>query len=228
MGGFRIAGRLGQGGQGIVYLGESPDGGRAAVKVMTGGIDRGFAREPAAARKVDEFCTVRVLVADLDHDPPYVAGEYIDGPALATAGPVRGAALTRLALGTVTALAAIHRAGVVHRDFKPGNVLLGPDGPRVIDFGIARLVDATSTRTYTSGTPPYMSPEQLSGAEAGPTSDPFAWGSTMTFAGTGRPPFGWDRPPAARRAPPPAPSRRCSRPDPTGRRSRSRWRARSR
>ncbi|MFC4116482.1 serine/threonine-protein kinase [Nonomuraea zeae] len=192
MGEFRIVGRLGQGGQGIVYLAESPGAGQAAVKVMTGGIDRTFARELAAARKVDEFCTARVIVADLDHDPPYVAAEYIDGPALATAGPLSGSALTRLALGTVTALAAIHRAGVVHRDFKPGNVLLGPDGPRVIDFGIARLADATSTRGSSSGTPPYMAPEQLSGQPVGPACDMFAWGSTMTFAGTGAPPFGRD------------------------------------
>ncbi|MEO3803658.1 serine/threonine-protein kinase [Nonomuraea sp. B1E8] len=192
VGEFRIVGRLGQGGQGIVYLGESPGSGQAAVKVMTGGIDRAFARELAAARMVDEFCTARVLVADLDHDPPYVAAEYIDGPALATAGPVRGAALTRLAIGTVTALAAIHRAGVVHRDFKPGNVLLGPDGPRVIDFGIARLVDATATAGSSSGTPPYMSPEQLSGDTVGPAADLFAWGSTMAFAATGEPPFGRD------------------------------------
>ncbi|MEV1177107.1 protein kinase [Nonomuraea sp. NPDC049784] len=196
MGEFRIVGRLGQGGQGVVYLGESPDGGQAAVKVMTGGIDRTFARELAAARMVDEFCTARVLVADLDHDPPYVASEYIDGPALSAAGPVRGAALIRLAIGTVTALAAIHRAGVVHRDFKPANVLLGPDGPRVIDFGIARLVDATATKGSASGTPPYMSPEQLSETSVGPASDMFSWGSTMTFAATGRPPFGRDTFPA--------------------------------
>ncbi|WP_433429998.1 serine/threonine protein kinase [Nonomuraea sp. CA-141351] len=196
MGEFRIVGRLGQGGQGVVYLAESPDGGQAAVKVMTGGIDRTFARELAAARMVDEFCTARVLVADLDHDPPYVASEYIDGPALSAAGPVRGAALIRLAIGTVTALAAIHRAGVVHRDFKPANVLLGPDGPRVIDFGIARLVDATVTKGSASGTPPYMAPEQLSETSVGPASDMFSWGSTMTFAATGRPPFGRDTFPA--------------------------------
>ncbi|MEU5860313.1 serine/threonine-protein kinase [Nonomuraea sp. NPDC047529] len=194
MGSFHLAGRLGQGGQGVVYLGEDAEGGRAAVKVMTGEIDRSFARELAAARKVDEFCTARVLVADLDHDPPYVASEYIEGPtlhgAVGAAGPLRGAALTRLAIGTATALAAIHRAGVVHRDFKPGNVLLGPDGPRVIDFGIARLTDATATRGGAVGTPPYMSPEQFSGETAGPASDVFAWGATITYAGTGRPPFG--------------------------------------
>ncbi|SEN31284.1 serine/threonine-protein kinase [Nonomuraea pusilla] len=192
IGPLRIEGRIGQGGQGVVYLGEFPDGVRAAVKVMSGGIDRSFAKELAAARKVDEFCTARVLLADLDHDPPYVASEYIDGPALSAAGPLRGAALTRLAIGTVTALAAIHRAGVVHRDFKPGNVLLGPDGPRVIDFGIARLADATATTGHPAGTPPYMAPEQLSGGAAGPASDVFAWGSTMVFACTGRPPFGAD------------------------------------
>ncbi|NRQ39884.1 serine/threonine protein kinase [Nonomuraea sp. NN258] len=190
MGPYRLVGRLGQGGQGVVYLGEDAGGGRAAIKVMNGGIDRSFARELAAARKVNEFCTARVLVADLDHEPPYVVSEYIEGPALAGVAPLRGAALTRLAIGTATALAAIHRAGVVHRDFKPGNVLMGQDGPRVIDFGIARIADATATRGGAVGTPPYMSPEQFSGDPVGPASDVFAWGATMTFAGTGRPPFG--------------------------------------
>ncbi|GAA3469041.1 serine/threonine-protein kinase [Nonomuraea roseola] len=192
IGPYRIIRQLGQGGQGTVYLGQDRHGGLAAVKVMNGGIDRAFTREVAAARQVDEFCTARVLRADLDHQPPYVASEYIDGPALAAVAPVRGAALTRLAIGTATALAAIHRAGVVHRDFKPANVLIGPDGPRVIDFGIARLVDVTATKDGASGTPPYMAPEQFSGLPVGPASDVFAWGSTMVYAANGRPPFGSD------------------------------------
>ncbi|GAA2784297.1 serine/threonine-protein kinase [Nonomuraea dietziae] len=192
IGPYRIIRQLGQGGQGTVYLGQDQHGGLAAVKVMNGGIDRSFAREVAAARQVDEFCTARLLRADLDHQPPYVASEYIDGPALAAVAPVRGAALTRLAIGTATALAAIHRAGVVHRDFKPANVLIGSDGPRVIDFGIARLVDVTATKDGASGTPPYMAPEQFSGLPVGPASDVFAWGSTMVYAANGRPPFGSD------------------------------------
>ncbi|MET9343293.1 serine/threonine-protein kinase [Nonomuraea sp. NPDC003804] len=192
IGPYRILRQLGQGGQGTVYLGQDEHGGLAAVKVMTGGIDRAFAREVAAARQVAEFCTARVLRVDLDHQPPYVASEYIDGPALAAVAPVRGAALTRLAIGTATALAAIHRAGVVHRDFKPGNVLIGPDGPRVIDFGIARLVDVTATREGASGTPPYMAPEQFRGLPVGPASDVFAWGATMVHAANGWPPFGND------------------------------------
>ncbi|WP_245899057.1 serine/threonine protein kinase [Nonomuraea indica] len=187
----RVVGRLGQGGQGIVYLGETPTGERVAIKVMTGAIDRSFERELAAARQVDEFCTARVISADLDHDPPYVVSEFIDGPPLAAVAPLGGATLTRLAIGTATALTAIHRAGVVHRDFKPGNVLMGPDGPRVIDFGIARLADVT-TRSGLTGTPPYMAPEQFGDEPSGPPADVFAWGSTMVFAATGRPPFGGD------------------------------------
>lgn len=192
IGPYRIIRQLGQGGQGVVHLGENDRGELAAVKVMNGGIDRSFARELAAARQVDEFCTARVLLADLDHDPPYVASEFIDGPALSAVGPVRGAALTRLAIGTATALAAIHRAGVVHRDFKPANVLMGPDGPRVIDFGISRLIDVTATKEGGAGTPPFMAPEQFDGSPVGPAADVFAWGSTMVYAATGRPPFGKD------------------------------------
>ncbi|MEU7894275.1 serine/threonine-protein kinase [Nonomuraea sp. NPDC049152] len=192
IGPYRIIRQLGRGGQGTVYLGQDESGELAAVKVMNVGIDHVFARELAAARQVDEFCTARVLRADLDHDPPYVASEFIDGPALATVAPIRGPALTRLAIGTATALAAIHRAGVVHRDFKPGNVLMGPDGPRVIDFGIARLIGVDTTKQGSSGTPPYMAPEQFSSGPVGPATDVFAWGSTVAYAASGRPPFGSD------------------------------------
>jgi hypothetical protein len=105
-------------------------------------------------------------------------------------GPLSGPALDRLALGTATALSAIHQVGVIHRDFKPGNVLMGPDGPRVIDFGIARSVDTTTTVTsQLFGTPGYMAPEVVRGYPAGPPADVFAWAATITFAATGTPPF---------------------------------------
>ncbi|MEV1175017.1 serine/threonine-protein kinase, partial [Nonomuraea sp. NPDC049784] len=108
-----------------------------------------------------------------------------------------GADLQRLAVATATALAAIHRAGVVHRDFKPANVLLGRDGPRVIDFGIARAAGHSLTVTSSIvGTPAYMAPEQLAGAPLGPAVDVFAWASVMVFAATGSPPFGNDSLPA--------------------------------
>ncbi|MEV4890950.1 serine/threonine-protein kinase [Nonomuraea sp. NPDC055795] len=190
IGPYRILRELGRGGQGTVYLGRDDRGELAAVKVVHG-FDRAFDRELAAARQVAEFCTARVLRADLDHNPPYVASEFIDGPALHQVAPLRGAALTRLAIGTATALTAIHRAGVVHRDFKPGNVLMGPDGPRVIDFGIARVVDLSQSQGA-AGTPPYMAPEQFAGGQVGPAADVFAWGATMVFAASGRPPFGSD------------------------------------
>ncbi|HUR07318.1 MAG TPA: serine/threonine-protein kinase [Nonomuraea sp.] len=196
LGDYLITGRLGQGGQGVVYLGTGPGGERVAIKVMAGGraggIDRSAQREIAAARQVAEFCTARVITADLGSDPPYVVSEYIDGPSLADVAPLRGADLIRLAISTATALTAIHRAGVVHRDFKPGNVLMAKDGPRVIDFGIARLAGLTATKTGLAGTPPYMAPEQFGDGPVGAAGDVFAWGSTMAYAATGRPPFGGD------------------------------------
>ncbi|MFB4301186.1 peptidylprolyl isomerase [Actinomadura sp. NTSP31] len=207
VGGYRLTGRVGEGAQGTVYLGESDDGERVAVKVLRAEIDGDqrartlFDRELAAARRVAPFCTARVLAAGTDGDAAYIVSEYIDGPSLrelvAGRGPMPEPELRRLAIGTATALAAIHEAGVVHRDFKPANVLLGPDGPKVIDFGVARPLEATSaTLTGAVGTPAYMAPEQVSGAAGGAPLDMFAWGCTMAYAANGTPPFGVDTVPA--------------------------------
>ncbi|MVZ99292.1 protein kinase [Actinomadura sp. LD22] len=210
-GGYRLIGLLGEGAQGTVYLGESDGGERVAVKVLRAAVDGDerartlFERELSAARRVAPFCTARVLAAGVpsngDGDAPYIVSEYIDGPSLRELvggrGPLPEPELRRLAIGTATALAAIHEAGVVHRDFKPANVLLGPDGPKVIDFGIARPLEATSaTMTGAVGTPAYMAPEQVSGTAGGPPLDMFAWGCTMAYAANGAPPFGTDTVPA--------------------------------
>ncbi|GAA3137550.1 hypothetical protein GCM10017600_53850 [Streptosporangium carneum] len=196
LGQFRIVGRIGEGGQGIVYLGENTEGKRAAIKLLHvkfsgDAIARSrFAREARAAQRVASFCTAGVVDVDLEGDTPYIASEYIEGRSLREVveaeGPLRGEALQRLAIGTATALTAIHQAAIVHRDFKPDNVLIAADGPRVVDFGIARILDSTGTITSRAiGTPAYMAPEQISGADVGPHTDVFAWGATMAFAATG-------------------------------------------
>ncbi|MGS2641968.1 protein kinase domain-containing protein [Streptosporangium sp. G12] len=203
LGKYELRGRLGEGGQGVVYLGESEDGERAAVKLLhvrfteeTHARSR-FARELAAARRVAAFCTARVLAADLDGEAPYIASELIEGPSLREIverdGPLAGEALERLAVGTATALTAIHHAGIAHRDFKPDNVMLATDGPRVVDFGIAKIIDESGTITTRAvGTPAYMAPEQIAGERVGFPADVFAWGSTILFTATGRAPFGSD------------------------------------
>ncbi|MFF3437410.1 WD40 repeat domain-containing serine/threonine protein kinase [Streptosporangium sp. NPDC002721] len=206
-GSYAIEARLGEGGQGTVYLGRDPAGERVAVKVLHPrfAADRvaraRFEREIAVARQIAEFCTARVLDAGESGDHLYVVSEFIDGPSLQQAverdGPRDGAALQRIAISTVTALVAIHQAGIAHRDFKPANVLLGSDGPRVIDFGISKALDATPGNTSgVVGTPTYMSPEQIHGEPAAAPSDVFSWAVTMVFAATGTPAFGRDTIPA--------------------------------
>ncbi|MFI6326229.1 serine/threonine-protein kinase [Nonomuraea sp. NPDC050556] len=197
---YRLTGALGTGGQGTVYQGVAPDGRKVAVKLLHARLaddpraHRRFVAEAEAARRVALFCTASVLDVGVFHDQPYLVSEFVEGETLAalvqTQGPRAGGGLDRLAIATLTALAAIHRAGIVHRDFKPGNVLMGREGPVVIDFGIAKALDATGTATSASlGTPAYMSPEQAGGQPVGPASDVFSWAGTMVFAATGHPAF---------------------------------------
>ncbi|TDC67874.1 serine/threonine protein kinase [Actinomadura sp. GC306] len=203
LGSYEIVERLGEGGQGVVYAGVDASGNRAAIKLLRADLAGDtmartrFVREAQAAKQVARFCTAQVLEADVAGDQPYIASEYVPGPSLykqiTETGPITGAALDRLAIGTATALVAIHQAGIVHRDFKPHNVIMAPDGPRVIDFGIARALDAGQTSaTKAIGTPSYMAPEQVAGAALTEAVDVWAWATTMVFAATGRPPFGDD------------------------------------
>jgi eukaryotic-like serine/threonine-protein kinase len=202
LGRFELLARLGEGGQGIVYLGRGPGPGeeRVAVKVLRSTADASvlerLARELDAIHHVQPFVTASVIEASTDGERRYIVSEFIDGPSLQervdTRGPLPEGELQRLAVGTATALTAIHGAGVVHRDFKPANVLLGPDGPRVVDFGIARLIDAATMTSGLIGTPSYIAPEQLSGARPTSAVDIFAWAVTMFYAATGRPAFGGD------------------------------------
>jgi serine/threonine kinase PknH len=202
VGRYQLLGRLGAGGMGEVFLGQSPGGRLVAVKLIRGELaaDREFrvrfAREVAAARHVSGMFTAPVVDADLDAPRPWLVTAYVPGPSLAeavdTQGPLPLSSVLTLAAGLAEGLEAIHAEGMVHRDLKPSNVLLASDGPRIIDFGISRAADATAlTRANIFvGSPGYMSPEQAMGEEVGPASDIFSLGAVLTFAAVGASPFG--------------------------------------
>jgi hypothetical protein len=197
-----LVGQLGDGGMGRVFLGRSAGGRPVAVKVIRSDLAADpdfrarFRREVAAARKVNGLFTAMVVDADVDAPEPWLATAYVAGPSLAEAvrqqGPLPVNSVLALAAGLAESLAAIHAAGVVHRDLKPSNVLLGPDGPCVIDFGISRAVEQTSlTRVgFVIGSPGFMSPEQAEGHEVGPASDIFSLGAVLAFAAIADSPFG--------------------------------------
>ncbi|MGH3239139.1 MAG: WD40 repeat domain-containing serine/threonine protein kinase [Spirillospora sp.] len=197
VGPYRLEGRLGAGGMGEVFLGVSPGGRRVAVKVIRAEhTDRPefrvrFAREVEAARRVGGFYTAYVVDADPDAAEPWMATAYIPGPSLREAAPLKVAAVRELGAALAEGLAAIHASGLVHRDLKPGNVIMSDDGPRIIDFGIARAAGATALTSTGAvvGTYAYMAPEQVRADTAGPASDVFALGCVLAFAATGRGPF---------------------------------------
>ena len=208
IGPYRLRGQLGVGGMGRVFLGLSADGRPVAVKVVRPDLAADpefrarFRREVAVARRVSGQFTTPVIDAELDSPMPWLATAYVAGPSLADAvaehGPLPPAKVLELAAGLADGLSTIHAAGVVHRDLKPSNVLLAQDGPRLIDFGISRAVEA-SALTHTGmviGSPGFMSPEQAEGREVGPASDIFSLGAVLAFAATGQGPFGAGSTPA--------------------------------
>ncbi|HEX4830961.1 MAG TPA: serine/threonine-protein kinase [Trebonia sp.] len=201
VGGYRLLERLGAGGMGRVFLGVSPAGQHVAVKMIltehaTDDEFRArFRREVTAARRVGGLYTAAVVDADPDATPPWMATAYVRGPSLhqhvAAHGPLPAPEAARLGAALAEGLAAIHQCGLIHRDLKPGNIMLAGDRPRIIDFGIARVTDASIlTRTGTLlGTYAYMSPEQVEQRPLGPASDVFALGGVLVFAATGHAPF---------------------------------------
>ncbi|RBQ19788.1 hypothetical protein DP939_13845 [Spongiactinospora rosea] len=188
VGGHRLTGRLGD----DVFAAQARTGERVVVKLLLPDVDRErFHRAIAPLQGFSAFYTARVLATGVHGDRLFVVSEYIDGPTLAESGGlVTGVGLHRLAVGTMTALVAIHQAGLVHGDLRPGNVVLGPDGPRVINFGVARAVTSTETgATRRVELPAYTAPERLSGGPPSAAADVFSWAATMAAAASGRSPF---------------------------------------
>jgi predicted Ser/Thr protein kinase len=202
LGPYLLREQLGEGGMGVVYLASDPDGSPVAVKVLRQGVPaeatarHRLAREVATMGRVHSPFVAEVVDADIEGSRPYIVTRYVAGRTLddvvAADGPLTGAALASLARGLAAALVAVHAAGVVHRDLKPGNVMLVDGKPVVIDFGIAQALDSTRL-TMTGmfmGTPGYLAPEVIEGNTSGPAADVHSWATTVAYAATGRPPYG--------------------------------------
>ncbi|MFD7256465.1 serine/threonine-protein kinase [Streptomyces sp. NPDC059874] len=200
--GYRIAARLGSGGMGKVYLSHTPGGRPVAIKVIRPEFAedpefrRRFRQEVQSAQRVQGLYTAPVMDSDTDGPNPWLATAYVPGPTLSAAvaehGPLPARTILMLVAGIAEALQVIHGAGIVHRDLKPSNVLLAADGPRVIDFGIARAADATSLTAsgVAVGTPAFMAPEQAAGREISGATDIFALGQVAAYAALGAPAYG--------------------------------------
>ena len=199
---YRLVAELGEGGMGRVLLGVAPDGRLVALKQVHAEFARDarfrarFRHEVQASQRVSGAFTAAVMDADPDAETPWLASVFVTGPSLKEAveatGPLPVEAVRRLAVGLAAALMEIHRVGLIHRDLKPGNVLLTGDGPRVIDFGIARATEGGAELTGTGGivgSPAFMSPEQAESRALTPASDVFSLGGLLVMAATGRGPF---------------------------------------
>lgn len=202
LGGYQLLGRIGAGGMGVVYLAETRTGRKLALKailkefVQDPDFRTRFRREAAAAMKVRGRFLATLIDADPDAEQPWLAIEYVEGPSLTAVvqaqGPLPEPDLRTMLAGVAEALRAVHAVGIVHRDLKPSNILLGQDGPFVIDFGIAQASDSTAlTRTGLKvGTPSFMAPEQIRGNLATPAADIWALGAVAMYAATGQRAFG--------------------------------------
>ena len=201
--GWQLIERIGAGGMGEVWRAQHAHLGTGALKLLRAELlaDRDalsrFRREARTLQRIAGQCTGRVLDVEVDGSTPYIVTEYVAGPTLRAYvgrnGPIAADdVLEAFGLGLAEALTAVHAAGVVHRDLTANNVLMGSDGPKVVDFGIARYVDANqvTTTAFSIGTPGWMSPEQIRGGDVGPPSDMFCWALLVCFAASGRNVFG--------------------------------------